>query len=569
MNEFLKFLFNKNIIENVLRPDWLTLYEESYVDSKLIASLYKNKELLSDLLINIMSKAQGVNLSSKDSMVKPSSSLGRVDLPISNKKPLTIPEPFNLTQPKPKRIQAPMQISNRVIQAKPLPYEDFRKNNLEQMENKRKERLEIIKENVIKKYNEAKPIELETMKRPTNIEKISEMVNKKIESELQFNNKYTSQAIDFNNKPANLKYNETAILREEYMIQKKKKLEEEELQKILIEKNNKNDYEKWRKEMEERDEILRLEEIQKRKLELELNREIAVDYYNQRILQNKLMVAKHREEEQTKLNEKQFELQKELEEKKKLVKEIEKERENIIEEREKLIKKNKELFSQQILEYKDSVLKAREEKRIEDEKKKEIIRQIRELEKIPIKRTKGFDPTETAGHGILEEMSLVELRERLDQQKKFMEEYLTAKREENLLKIEEKNENLLEKANTISEHREMLRNLKENERKQRKEAQEQLKNKQKEIREKSLFDVKNKFEKKKEKIRREEEEFHKKIREIKLQQQFLQQGKTVLEEKAMKQIEDGLERKMNNKQNRDLMDQQIKESIKVIKNNLI
>ena len=37
----------------------------------------------------------------------------------------------------------------------------------------------------------------------------------------------------------------------------------------------------------------------------------------------------------------------------------------------------------------------------------------------------------------------------------------------------------------------------------------------------------------------------------------------VVEEKAFKQIEDGLENKINNRQNKDLIEQQIKESVKV------
>ena len=56
----------------------------------------------------------------------------------------------------------------------------------------------------------------------------------------------------------------------------------------------------------------------------------------------------------------------------------------------------------------------KDEEESERVKKQELIRQIRELEKIPIIRTRGYDPTESGAHGLLHEMSMIELRERIE-----------------------------------------------------------------------------------------------------------------------------------------------------------
>ena len=73
-------------------------------------------------------------------------------------------------------------------------------------------------------------------------------------------------------------------------------------------------------------------------------------------------------------------------------------------------------------------LMAKEEKKIFDERRDDLIRQIRELEKLPIKRQHGFDPTETPVYGLLEEMSLVELKERLALQKKMLSDEINSKK---------------------------------------------------------------------------------------------------------------------------------------------
>ena len=438
----------------------------------------------------------------------------------------------------------------------PLPLLNYQKTSLKDIEKERKDRLEIIKKNIIERTKKDRnTYTLESDGRPTKLEKIKEEVENEIQKTLQFNNKYALPLKDFSKFNGDVKYNETAIIREEYLIDKKNKEEEAALKKILIEKKDQKEFDRWVTEMKIRDDILRMQEIDKRKLELDLNKEIATNYYQIRKNRNQLKMAEHKQQEKLNLQKKEDEKKEDIKNKKYVIKEIQKGQENAMKNKQKLINDNQELYKNRKKEINELNLMAKEEKKIFDQRRDDLIRQIRELEKMPVKRKNGFDPTETPGYGLLEEMSLVELKERLALQKQMLYDEINSKKEENKLKMQERADDLINKALIIQENRDKVRNQKEIERKMKKEEKDNLNERYRIEREKNILKYKQDIENKKKRLKTEDELFQKKIREIKLQQQFSQLGRDAVEFKQFQNIEDGMEKKVNDKQNQALVDQ--------------
>lgn len=59
MNVFLQFAFNTENLRNHVREEWMTLYDFSYIDDKIIGGIEKNLPNVSDILRKVEKRATG------------------------------------------------------------------------------------------------------------------------------------------------------------------------------------------------------------------------------------------------------------------------------------------------------------------------------------------------------------------------------------------------------------------------------------------------------------------------------------------------------------------------------
>ena len=475
---------------------------------------------------------------------------------------MTVPKPFNLTRQKPKK-EKETELPPIPFKPQPIPNNIF-KTTLGEIAMNNERRRSSVKRATKEKYDTGpKKFKLKTDERPMNTDKLIKEAEEKQQKLLQFSKKYHEPPLDFKEIEAEVKLNAAAILREDFLLQKKNAEEEKKLQSYEVDLHNSGEFDRWQKEMKEKDKIVEMEEMQKRKLERQMAREEAIASCKQKLKENQMLVEKMKVESDLGTKEREKKKQEELERKQVLRTLVLENKENAGIEKEKVFQQNQKIREEIEKEIEDAMERRREEEKIEKQHRDEIIRKIRELESKPIDRTTEYDPTETAGLGLLEEMSLTELKVRLEAVKKQKAEEEERNRQQNMKKKETYSKMIIEKAERIAISRE--RKAKENERRrEEKKSQEKRKRKQEqEIRERGLCIVQSKIAEKKREKRKEEDKLEKELKEIRLQRQYLNEDKAKIEEKGWKRLEMGAERQVKVTQNQKLIDQYAAETVKL------
>ena len=501
MHPFLQFIFNAEALREHVREEWIKLYDFSYIDEKIIGGVEKHLPNILEVLISVEKKALGVTQSTFSMAAAKSGDEALMksimEDQTAKKKTPTKQEPFKLTKPKPKVIEKPIPLV-REIKANPVPKTHYRK-TIEEIEKEKQERRKN-KLNVIRQEYEGGSVQkfkLKTAETSYDINKVKERIIEEEKKALKFDMKYANKMPDFENIEAPVKINTAAIMREGHLLKKRTEVEHQILKDYEINMRDASEFNRWFKEMNEKDEIERLEHMQKKKIEMELCRNEAIEAKEHKLKENMYNASKMKVESQIREDQRIVEKQVVLEVKKDLVVKVQDQRLVAEDEVEKNKLKKKEIRDQIHQEIQDALVKRKEEDLAELRKREELIRQIRELEKIPIVRTQGFDPTETAGHGILVEMSIAELRERLEYEKLRRQAEAEDKRNEINTEKTKKSDMLTNQSEDIIKARNELKDKKERERKEKQARKEAEEAKKKEARDKGLLEAYDKISEKK------------------------------------------------------------------------
>nr|XP_055029131.1 cilia- and flagella-associated protein 99 [Misgurnus anguillicaudatus] len=431
MHKFLSFFFNTDNLTNQIQEEWSHIYDDTVVKSNWITPLLRRCSEI-EVLLNQLARKMGKGI-----------------LPKKPPRKNTEPKEFNLTQPKPRPLPSPEVIPQQ-DKPKPVPTSTHRSPKepeiLDEMKQRnRQQALHVLYEANSQQFRCANPQKSEKTQN-----EISQILQSR-DAELKFDQTYTSGSPSTqkaNSLP--VKLNTTAILREGALYNRQLEEELQRLERLSKGANDPSAFIQWQKEMKEKDLQEELAELERRRLEGRISHEEAV-LARERVLERNHHKAQQAKEETAELMRKYAEKRvKEEKEMRELVQQVADGHKNSKAAKAKLQEIKQRIVKEVSEQSRELLSQALEEAQAELSRKMELIRQIHAIESIPLDRQKFIDDTETAGHDLLCEMSLAELRERLMMLRELQQFEQEERRSRILQEKQVKEQMLLEQLDHIS-----------------------------------------------------------------------------------------------------------------------
>lgn len=375
------------------------------------------------------------------------------------KRQLTRPISPKLTKPTPTILPEPIKIEQNVT-AHPVPSTIY-ETSLEQINSKKAKIREDIKEQTVKKLNDPEyHFKFHESKAGKPIEQIRKELEEQQLAELQFDKAYYNPPPKANPKDlelvSNIKPNVSTILREDYLYRQLQAKDAKILKNYEEELRDPIEYYYWQETMEKQDEIEKLKYVNLRRDQAKQSAEEAKLAYEKQREDNLLIGNMIREQNEIIKRQKQLELEIETLEKQAIVRDVIQDRETKpYDAIQRVIESKKQQSSE--LRQQLEILRKQKKEEIQQEEmiKADRIRQLKALNTIHREHIVVFDPTETAKIGLLDEMSYMEMKERLKKQKLKDAEKIALKNEEILEEKDKKKVKLQSKFQTIIKNRQL------------------------------------------------------------------------------------------------------------------
>ncbi|NWX10620.1 CFA99 protein, partial [Caloenas nicobarica] len=426
MQKFLRFFFNALYLNTWIKDEWSKFYDSPYVKENWIDPLLRWQPKVQQLIEQLTDK-----LSNRTTTVKTSR--------------VTQPEEFNLTVPKPRAIPVPLPIGvlEKSLPVPPSTYKPPKeKKQLEKIKtkNRRKAQTHYVQQQL---FLIAVTKCLFILFTSTNASSPSQSASCSYQDLL-----FTYLLVLIDNIP--IKLNAAAILREGALYQRKMEQELKRVENLLRGARDPSEFLEWQKQMRGKDLEEQLAEIECRRLQGKLSYEEAVLAHQNVVQENKKKADLMREEKAELMHqyaEKRLQEQKEMRE---LVEQVVEGHKNAKQAKIKLQKYKQQIVQEVCEENRELLRQALEDEEEKLTKRYELIQQIRAIASLPSLRHKFVDLTETGGHGLICEMSIVELRERLALLREAQKAAEEEKRDQIIHEKQAKEQLLLEKLDQIS-----------------------------------------------------------------------------------------------------------------------
>ncbi|CAE7205074.1 CLEC16A [Symbiodinium sp. KB8] len=548
----MQYALDREELNNWVMQEWLKHYDPEYLDEDVLGKLHRRAEDLKPMMEEIQLKATGVAKSGGQ----------RGPGTVKSDKKLTEFEPFNLTAVKPRLIPEPESSVLKDLTAHPAPAH-INRTSLAAIEEARKRQREEEKARVAAKYSVDDEFIFETAGRrdhETIRMQLQEDADKKTMAECTFQPKSKKRIMPA--EDATVRQNTTQVLREDARVRQTMLAEHDLLKQYEAELHDASEFYAWQDRMRKKDFLEEEARTKERIIQTQLARDVAAEAHEAATRMKSIQAEFQKKDLQVQLEAKEREYEADLEQKQKVVEQTTEDREKArIAEQEVLVIKQ-EHAEQRRREKEVDLAKKKKEEDYEMERKKELIRQIRALERAPRETAKVFDRAEAPAQGFLEEMSFAELKERLIVMQEQHERRVEAKRERQLAKKAEKESILTEKVQLLARVREQakehLLESRDHARKQR-VAEEAKKDRH---REDVLIEVAARLESKKKEKKEAERRLRKELQEIATKQQFQLSSQDALEAKQNADQVSGLNREVFRRQDRLLTEQRKQDYLK-------